>query len=88
MPGGGRIAIATENRYIDRPLKAYEEVQQGNYAVLKVADGGTGILPEDLPYVFEPFYTKKKMGRSGTGLGMAVVWGNRQGPPWLYRDQK
>jgi CheY-like chemotaxis protein len=31
--------------------------------------------PEDLDKIFEPFYTKKVMGRSGTGLGMAVVWG-------------
>ena len=75
MPEGGRIAVATENRYIDRPLKGYEEVLAGDYTVLKVADGGIGILPEDLPHIFEPFYTKKKLGRSGTGLGMAVVWG-------------
>jgi CheY-like chemotaxis protein len=34
-----------------------------------------GIAEEDLEKIFEPFYTKKKMGRSGTGLGMAVVWG-------------
>ncbi|MCI0470051.1 MAG: response regulator, partial [Candidatus Aminicenantes bacterium] len=34
-----------------------------------------GISPDDLEKIFEPFYTKKHMGRSGTGLGMAVVWG-------------
>ncbi|MBW2203066.1 MAG: response regulator, partial [Deltaproteobacteria bacterium] len=38
-------------------------------------DTGTGISPDDMEKIFEPFYTKKKMGRSGTGLGMAVVWG-------------
>jgi len=37
-----------------------------------------GIPPEDLQRIFEPFFTKKKMGRSGTGLGMAVVWGTVQ----------
>ena len=36
---------------------------------------GLGFLSEDLDRIFEPFYTKKTMGRSGTGLGMAVVWG-------------
>jgi len=40
-----------------------------------VVDMGVGISAEDIHRIFEPFYTKKKMGRSGTGLGMAVVWG-------------
>jgi CheY-like chemotaxis protein len=43
--------------------------------VLTVTDTGVGIKPENLKKIFEPFYTKKVMGRSGTGLGMAVVWG-------------
>jgi len=41
---------------------------------LSVADDGLGISSDDLERVFEPFYTKKVMGRSGTGLGLAVVW--------------
>ena len=44
-----------------------------------VKDNGCGIAEEDLKRIFEPFYTKKAMGRiSGTGLGMAVVWGTVQ----------
>jgi CheY-like chemotaxis protein len=43
--------------------------------VLTVKDTGVGISPRDIQQIFEPFYTKKVMGRSGTGLGMAVVWG-------------
>jgi CheY-like chemotaxis protein len=42
---------------------------------LTVADDGMGIRANDLERIFEPFFTKKKMGCSGTGLGMAVVWG-------------
>ena len=75
LPEGGRIVLSTENRYIDRPVRGYEDVVQGDYVVLRVSDTGVGISPDDIKKIFEPFYTKKKMGRSGTGLGMAVVWG-------------
>ena len=75
MPDGGTISISTENRYIDKPIKGYDNVEEGDYVVLKVQDNGMGIPSKDLDKIFEPFYTKKVMGRSGTGLGMAVVWG-------------
>ncbi len=75
MPEGGRLTISTENQYIDRPIKGYDHVKVGDYVLLKVTDTGMGIGPNDLERIFEPFYTKKEMGRSGTGLGMAVVWG-------------
>jgi len=75
MPSGGKIQITTENRYVDQPLSGYDHVEEGDYVVLRVADSGVGIPLEDQERIFEPFYTKKVMGRSGTGLGMAVVWG-------------
>ncbi len=75
MPEGGALTVSTENRYIDRPIRGYDDVKDGDYVVLTVSDTGIGISPEDMGKIFEPFYTKKKMGRSGTGLGMAVVWG-------------
>ena len=43
--------------------------------MLSVSDTGDGLPEADLKRIFEPFYTKKIMGRSGTGLGLAVVWG-------------
>jgi CheY-like chemotaxis protein len=75
MSDGGTILITTENRYIDRPIRRYDHVEEGEYVTVMVADTGIGISSEDIERIFEPFYTKKVMGRSGTGLGMAVVWG-------------
>ena len=74
MPEGGEITISTENLYIDTPIK-HKELDVGEYVVLTVSDTGMGISPEDMERIFEPFFTKKVMGRTGTGLGMAVVWG-------------
>jgi len=78
IEGSGTVTISTVNQYIDEPLKGYEDVYTGEYVVLRVSDNGFGITPEDLEKIFEPFYTKKVMGRSGTGLGLAVVWNTVQ----------
>ena len=75
MLDGGTIVISTENRHMDRVKNGFDEIDKGDYATLVVEDSGIGISPEDMERIFEPFYTKKTMGRSGTGLGMAVVWG-------------
>ncbi|NWG27294.1 MAG: HAMP domain-containing protein [Ignavibacteriaceae bacterium] len=44
-----------------------------DYVEIKISDNGSGIAKEDLPRIFEPFYTTK--GQKGTGLGLAVIWG-------------
>jgi len=76
MPHGGQLAISTSNIYIDRHRTRYETITEGEYVVLTVRDTGGGIPEDDISRIFEPFYTKKKMGhRSGTGLGLAVVYG-------------
>ncbi len=75
MPDGGKLSISTENRYVGRPIKAYDHVEEGDYVILTVSDTGAGMSSEDMRRIFEPFFTKKVMGRSGTGLGMAVIWG-------------
>ncbi len=70
----GKVTISTENRYIDKPLKGYDDITIDEYVVLAVSDDGPGISPGESERIFEPFYTKKVMGRSGTGLGLTVVW--------------
>jgi len=75
ISGKGIVTIRTGNVYLDKPLPGYDKINEGEYAVITVSDSGIGISQEDLGRIFEPFYTKKVMGRSGTGLGLAVVWG-------------
>lgn len=75
LPEGGDIQIATQNLHIDKPIKGLENIEPNDYVVISVSDSGIGIADHDIDKIFEPFYTKKEMGRSGTGLGMSVVWG-------------
>ncbi len=75
-PEGGRITIETRNGRLDKPaLDNPHPDNSDDWVILKIKDTGLGIAPEDQARIFEPFFTRKVMGRSGTGLGMAVVWG-------------
>lgn len=74
----GMIRISTENQHLDGSCDFVGDLKKGDYVVLNVQDTGPGILENDLEHIFEPFYTKKVMGRSGTGLGLAVVWNTMQ----------
>ncbi len=71
----GEVIITTANKYVDRTINGFDKVNEGDYVTFTISDNGIGISPQDLERIFEPFYTKKVMGKSGTGLGMAVVWG-------------
>ena len=74
IPSQGVVTIETANRYLEAPLQGLEWIPAGEYVLLSVRDNGVGIAFENRMRIFEPFYTKKIMGRSGTGLGMTVVW--------------
>jgi len=78
VENSGNVTISTSNRYVDEPLSKYEDVISGEYVVLTVSDDGPGIAAENLERIFEPFFTKKVMGISGTGLGLTVVWNTVQ----------
>ena len=71
----GTIHVVTRNVYLEDPIPGYDKFREGEYILVTVTDSGIGIPKENIERIFEPFYSKKVMGRSGTGLGMTVVWG-------------
>ena len=71
----GHISITTENVFLDSPSNKLNNLTAGDFVALKIKDTGVGINQEDLNKIFEPFYSSKILGQSGTGLGMTVVWG-------------
>jgi PAS domain S-box-containing protein len=74
IQSNGQIILATKNVRLDQPHQGYETIEPGSYVMISVEDDGPGISPTDIQHIFSPFYSKKVMGRSGTGLGLAVVW--------------
>jgi signal transduction histidine kinase/CheY-like chemotaxis protein len=74
MPGGGTVTVSGINRHLPTRLG---DIEPGDYVLLSVADAGTGIAPELLQRVLEPFFTTKEAGK-GTGLGLSSVLGFAQ----------
>ena len=75
MPEGGKLSIVTGQRELsEADVDNATETKPGSFAVLSVTDTGTGIPPEILPRIYEPFFTTKETGK-GTGLGLSTVYG-------------
>ena len=75
MAAGGTLRVATENRIVDEEdARLRPGLVPGDYVVLTVTDTGEGMQSEVAARAFEPFYTTKPRG-SGTGLGLATVYG-------------
>jgi PAS domain S-box-containing protein len=71
----GTVFITTRLQHVDDSAAERYNVKPGEYVVLIIRDTGPGIIKEDLLRIFEPFYSRKIMGRrSGSGLGLTVVW--------------
>jgi PAS domain S-box-containing protein len=78
MPKGGRLTLRTAAINLTKEEAGQmRSARAGAFAVLTVADTGTGIVPENIEHVFEPFFTTKEVGK-GTGLGLASVYGIAQ----------
>ena len=78
ISGDGTIVIATAHQQINAATGLETNVKAGEYIVLTVSDTGSGISNEDIKHIFDPFYSRKILGRSGTGLGLAIVWNTVQ----------
>jgi len=75
MPDGGTLTIETSNVTLDSDhFEKKPDLIPGDYVLLSVSDTGTGIAPDVLKQVYDPFFTTKDVGK-GTGLGLSMVWG-------------
>ncbi len=90
MPAGGKLTIETQNNHLEAgPAADAADLLPGDYVVISVTDNGSGMGPETLAHVFEPFYTTKEFGK-GSGLGMAMVYGfakQSEGGVTIYSEE-
>lgn len=74
IPQEGSCSLTTKFIKLEKEAGQTSHLEPGDYISVMIQDSGPGISDQDIDHIFEPFYTKKKMGKSGTGLGLAIVW--------------
>ena len=89
MPDGGKLSIRTANVLADEVAKyAYKGMPSADYVLVEVSDTGTGMPPEIVDKIFEPFFSTKEVGK-GTGLGLSTVYGIvKQTGGFVYVDSE
>lgn len=70
----GTITILSEEKTVSEKEAEQLQITAGKYAALHISNDGPKIPEEDMSHIFEPFYTRKEKGQSGTGLGLTIVW--------------
>lgn len=74
-PENGSVFVYTSTvEFSNQRIQGYEKIKSGRFIKLCVMNTGKGISSEDIDHIFEPFYSKKVLGKSGTGLGLSIVW--------------
>ena len=74
-PDGGEVCITTKGENLSELASGFDQIAPGNYVIIEIKDSGMGIPPDCINRIFEPYYSRKTMGTSGSGLGLAVVHG-------------
>lgn len=75
MPKGGELIYRTSNVEFQQDREVvYPDIKKGKYVKLEIIDNGTGIPPQFLDKIFDPFFSSKEEGQ-GTGLGLSIVYG-------------
>jgi two-component system cell cycle sensor histidine kinase/response regulator CckA len=89
MPDGGTLGIRTTNVTAAECAKfSYKGMPAADYVLVEVSDTGTGIPPDIIEKIFEPFFSTKEVGK-GTGLGLSTVYGIvKQTGGFVYADSK
>ena len=89
MPDGGKLTVRTANVPAGECAKfAYKGMPSADYVLVEVTDTGTGIPPDIIDKIFEPFFSTKEVGK-GTGLGLSTVYGIvKQTGGFVYADSK
>jgi two-component system, cell cycle sensor histidine kinase and response regulator CckA len=89
MPDGGKLTVRTANvTSEDAARLSYKGMPAADYVRIDVADTGSGIAPEIVDKIFEPFFSTKEVGK-GTGLGLSTVYGIvKQTGGFVYVDSE
>ena len=87
MPNGGKLTVRTANVPAgESGSYAYKGMPSTDYVLVEVSDTGTGIAPDIIDKIFEPFFSTKEVGK-GTGLGLSTVYGIvKQTGGFIYVD--
>ncbi len=89
MPDGGKLTVRTANVASEESTQlAYKGMPAAEYVRIDISDTGTGIPPEIIDKIFEPFFSTKEVGK-GTGLGLSTVYGIvKQTGGFIYVDSE